>query len=93
VTPSNADFSQRAVEVSRDLFDGLRATYDMGVLTRATYHLDGSAIMLSYEEARRWIQESVDAGFPEVRQYVEREPPDLVINLAAFEDPDSQYHE
>jgi hypothetical protein len=50
-------------------------------------------VILDPEAAVEWIMESVDAGHPEVRYYVESGEPALIrVNLAAFEDPDSQFH-
>ena len=86
--------SQRAKEVARDLWDEIRAALlERGLLgRREQYHLDGSAVFLAQADAEAWVRESVDAGFPEVRFFVETAESDaVVINLAAFEDPDSQY--
>ena len=93
MTPSDATFSQRANEVAEDLFVEIAATSGAVPLEGIKYHLDGSDTMLDYQEAVRWVKESVDAGYPGVRHYYERKAPHVVVNLAAFEDPDSQFHE
>lgn len=88
--------SQRAIEVARDLLqlvaDELRAkgAEHLPVI----FHLDSTERLLSRAEAERWIKESVDAGYPDVRHYVEQvDGARVVVNLAAFEDPDYQYYE
>lgn len=54
--------------------------------------MDGSDVLLSRRDAEEWVKQSVDEGFPEVR-YVERTDGEVaVVNLAAFQDPDSQYY-
>lgn len=88
--------SQRAKEVARDLFDAVDAELAErgGQVTPARFHLDGSDSVLTRDEALAWIVESVDAGFPEIRFYVEKsDASGVLVNLAAFEDPDSQYSE
>jgi hypothetical protein len=91
-TPS---YSRRALEVARDLLDRLESEIQARRLkgARVSFRLDESDVLLSGRDAERWIKESVDQGFPEVRYLFERITDDeVVINLAAFEDPDSQYH-
>jgi hypothetical protein len=87
--------SQRALEVARDLFDQLT-----GLLrgegregTELIFHLDSTDRLLSRTEAEQWILESVDSGYPDVRYYLEKFGQDrVVVNLAAFQDPDYQHH-
>lgn len=89
------EFSQRATEVAEDLFE----RFDQEVAQRGlgwlpvAFSLSDGERMLTREEAHEWIRESVDGGFPFVR-YVILEPDKgcLVADLAAFEDPDSQFH-
>lgn len=88
--------SQRAHEVARDLWDRIRTSLvEQELVGRAVrYHLDGSGVFLAQLEAEAWVRDSVDSGFPDVRHYVEAATADaVVINLAAYEDPDSQYWE
>jgi hypothetical protein len=90
------DSSQRAKEVARDLMAELSEELAARALAgRALqFRLDGSEEILSGSSAEAWIRESVDAGFPEVRYVIERvEETMILVNLAAFEDPDSQYFE
>jgi len=89
--PSN-QFSQRALEVADDLFELIAEDLEPLRLDQARYHLEGSDVTLTYEEAVRWVKESVDAGHPRVGHFIERLAPDVMVNLAAFEDPDSQFH-
>lgn len=87
--------SQRAQEVSRDLFEAIDSELGDAHLPSLTvkYHLDASSVMLSREEAETWVRESVDDGFPNVQYYIENNTSnEVVINLAAFEDMDSQFH-
>jgi hypothetical protein len=87
--------SVRAQEVARDLFAGVDAKLKEVLVPSATvsFHLDASDVLLSRAEAERWVKESVDGGFPNVQYYIEHNDTDrVVVNLAAFEDPDSQYH-
>lgn len=88
--------SQRAKEVARDLFDNLEQLLNERGLQDAVlrFHLDGSDVILNREDAERWVLDSVDAGFPRVGFHIEQRTRDSVlVNLAAFEDPDSQYWE
>lgn len=88
--------SQRAIEVARDLWEEIRAALHAAGLDdkNVRYHLDGSGVILALPAADAWVRDSVDAGFPEIRYYVEKAgTEDVVVNLAAFEDPDSQYWE
>jgi hypothetical protein len=90
---STADaFSRRALEVAEDLFEDIAEDLSPLKLSQASYHLDGSEVMLTYEDAVRWVKESVDSGHPNVRHYIEHVRPVAVVNLAAFQDPDSQLH-
>jgi hypothetical protein len=58
-----------------------------------TFHLDGSDAFLDRADAELWVRESVDAGYPNVRFVIESsEAANTVVNLAAFEAPDSAYH-
>ena len=87
-------YSHRAQEVARDLFSSLDA--ELGdrqhVRCNLKFHLDASEVVLSRAQAEEWVQQSVDDGFPEVRYYIERsEVSETVVNLAAFEDRDSQF--
>ncbi len=90
--PPPDEFSQRAREVADDLFEEIADDIGPVAADHAQYHLDGSNLTLSYEEALRWVKESVDAGHPQVRHFIERLAPGVIVNLAAFEDPDSQFH-
>ena len=86
------EYSDRAIEVARDLF--LALDTEVGALgdRRLSFHLDASDVVLSRLDAEQWVKRSVEEGFPEVRDYVERQDDEcVIINLAAFEDPDSQY--
>ena len=88
-------WSQRAREVADDLLglldEDLRGE-GAGWKT-VVFHLDGSSVFLDSAKAVAWIKDSVDEGFPAVAYYIEERGPDLVVvNLAAAEDPDSQYH-
>jgi hypothetical protein len=88
-------YSARAEEVARDLFaeldSELRSMRPTPPAVR--FHLDSSEVMLSRSEAVEWVKQSVDDGFPQVRYYLERrDPSEVTVNLAAFEDPDFQYH-
>jgi hypothetical protein len=57
------------------------------------FRLDGSSHLLDRSGAELWVKESVDEGHPNVRYYIEeRAGTRVLVNLAAFEDPDSQYH-
>jgi|ERR1700688_4700492 hypothetical protein len=88
--------SQRAREVARDLFADVDTELTEKGLgnSPARFHLDGSDLVLSRDEAEKWVVESVDAGFPEIRFYLEAQTNGgVVVNLAAFRDPDSQYRE
>jgi len=92
----NREFSQRADEVPEDLLAALEAELRASGLANRpiTFRLDGSEVLLDRTAARKWIKESVDSGFPEVRYHVEAVQADVVnVNLAAFEDPDSQFYE
>ena len=56
--------------------------------------MDASPVLLDRLAAEAWIKESVDQGYPNVRFYIEERGPErIVVNLAAFEDPDSQFYE
>jgi len=90
--PIPEDFSQRAREVAADLFEDIADDLRPLATDQAQYHLDGSTSTLTYEEALRWVKESVDAGHPQVRHFIEQLTPVVIVNLAAFEDPDSQFH-
>ncbi|HZE07656.1 MAG TPA: hypothetical protein VE110_02770 [Gemmatimonadaceae bacterium] len=87
--------SQRAVEVARDLFGRLESELrgrNAGRLPRS-FELADTDVILSEQEAVNWIRESVDQGFPEIRYVIKRVSDDgVLVDLAAFEDPDSQYH-
>jgi hypothetical protein len=88
-------YSSRADEVARDLLSSLDAELQASgpASPSLRFHLEGSGKTLSRAEAEEWIKQSVDEGFPEVRYYIERsDSSETVINLAAFEDPDSQYY-
>jgi hypothetical protein len=91
---NHRQFSDRADEVARDLFDSIdEELAALGVQrVPVSFHLDASDIMLSRADAVTWAKESVDEGFPSVRFYLENTKGHLVvINLAAFEDPDYQF--
>jgi len=80
--------------VAEDLFAALLNELRTEGLPDAAlqFRLDGSATLLEREAAETWIKESVDEGHPAVRYYIEqRGPGRVLVNLAAFEDPDSQF--
>ena len=88
-------YSQRAYEVARDLLAQIDAELQRvnKPWAQIRFHLDASDVVLSRAEAEEWIQQSVDEGFPNVGYYIEQDTgSELVINLAALEDPDSQYY-
>jgi hypothetical protein len=88
-------FSQRAEEVAEDLFAALLNELRIEGLPDAAlrFRLDGSATLLEREAAARWIKESVDEGHPAIRYHIEeRGQGRVLVNLAAFEDPDSQFY-
>ena len=85
-------FSQRAVEVAEDLFQDISEDLTPLAPNQAVYHLDGSDVTLKYEEAVRWVKESIDAGHAHVRHFIEQLDPVVIVNLAAFQDPNSQFH-
>jgi hypothetical protein len=89
-------FSQRAREVAEDLFEELDIDLMSAGLAGAQvqFHLDGTSQLLDRARAELWIKESVDSGHPDVRYHIESDGPSIVVvNLAAFEDPDSQFFE
>ncbi len=88
-------FSSRAGEVADDLLAALDVQLRSEGLSAVPlrFRLDGSSQFLDRARAEHWIRESVDAGLPHVRFYIEdRGQGGVVVNLAAFEDPDSQYY-
>jgi hypothetical protein len=95
VSGNSQNHSQRAIEVARDLFDRLESELRERRAERLPrwFQLADTDVMLSQDEAVGWVRESVDEGFPEVRYVVKRVSDDgVLVDLAAFEDPDSQYH-
>lgn len=95
MTPGrHSEPSQRAKEVARDLLEHLDAHLEKAGLRNAVlrFHLDGSDVILNQDEAMQWVMESVDAGFPRIGFHIEEKTRDSVlVNLAASDDPDSQY--
>jgi len=93
--PVGDRFSRRAHEVAENLFEELDQELRneaLGVLP-VEFRRDGSQEHLDRSAAEMWIKESVDEGHPTVRYYIERRGPGhILVNLAAFEDPDSQFH-
>jgi hypothetical protein len=92
---NSENHSQRAIEVARDLFDRLESELAERRAERLArwFQLADTDVTLSQEEAMGWVRESVDGGFPEVRYIIKRvSDTEVVVDLAAFEDPDSQYH-
>lgn len=92
---NSQNHSQRAIEVARDLFDRLET--ELGELRAERlarwFQLADTDVILSQDEAMGWVRESVDGGFPEVRYIIKRVSAEVVVvDLAAFEDTDSQYH-
>ena len=59
-------YTQRAIEVSRDLFEAIDHALGQSK-TRRMFHLDGSDKILERDEAAEWVKASVDEGFPEIR--------------------------
>ena len=95
VLPADDRFSQRAIEVAEDLL----ATLDEELRREGipflpiVFRLDGSSVLLDRSGAELWIKESVDDGHPNVGYHIEeRSGTRVLVNLAAFEDPDSQFH-
>jgi hypothetical protein len=95
MSEDSQNYSDRAVEVARDLFDRL----DQELRDRRAdrmprqFQLANTDVVLSQHAALVWVRESVDKGFPEVRYVIKRVSDDgVLVDLAAFEDPDSQYH-
>ncbi|MBA3339931.1 MAG: hypothetical protein H0T54_09370 [Geodermatophilaceae bacterium] len=87
-------YSQRAHEVARDLFAEIDSELQLvqGLPRPVKFHLDASDVVLSRVDAEEWVKQSVDEGFANVRYYVEYENGgEVMVNLAAFEDPDAQY--
>jgi DNA polymerase III sliding clamp (beta) subunit (PCNA family) len=85
-------FTQRAIEVSRDVFEAIDHALGQNE-RRIAFHLDGSDKILERDEAAEWVKASVDEGFPEIRFVIEQQSSDRVmINLAAFEDTDSAFY-
>ena len=86
--------SRRAVEEVEDFFDDVtRALDDLGSQASGSlFHLDGTDRYLGFAEARQWALDSVDDGFPRLRFFLEQNVDgQATVNLAAFQDPDSQY--
>ena len=95
MSDSSQTHSQRAIEVARDLFDRLESELGERGAERLArrFQLADTDVMLSQDEAMGWVRESVDGGFPEGRYIIKRVSDEgVVVDLAAFEDPDSQYH-
>jgi hypothetical protein len=94
--PPDQGFSQRAVELAEDLLAELDSELHARNRDTLTVHfrLDGTHDELTRESAREWIMASADSGFPDVRYYIESLDDSAIrVNLAAFEDPDRQFHE
>lgn len=90
-----SEFSRRALEEAEDALAGIdRDLTNRGLEgTEALYQLDGSGTYLNRQDIQQWMRESVDEGFPRlVWHVVGRRGDAAVVNIAAYEDPDSQYH-
>lgn len=88
-------YSQRALEETEDLLAEIEQTLvQEGLAGRMLrFQLEGVSTLLSREQAAEWMRESVDSGFPRVGYHIaERNASQVIVNLAAYEDPDSQYH-
>jgi hypothetical protein len=93
--PVGDRFTRRAHEVAEDLLEELDKELRNEALAGlpVEFRLEGSQERLNRPAAEMWIKESVDEGHPAVRYHIERRGPEvIVVNLAAFEDPDSQFH-
>jgi hypothetical protein len=92
---NEGNHSIRAIEVARDLLAAIQAQLDSRgmAFNDARFHLDGSDVLLGADQLNEWIQASVDEGFPFVRFYVESVEGAIArLNVAAFQDPDAQFH-
>lgn len=95
VQSDGGEFSRRAMEEAEDLLHRLEAELDASGQSGATmaFRLEGESRLLTRLEAERWLMESVDAGFPRVGYTIERtRESQVIVCLAAFEDPDTQYY-
>jgi hypothetical protein len=93
--PADDRFSQRAREVAEDLFAALDEELRREGITflPIAFRLDGSSVVLDRSGAELWVKESVDEGHPNVGYHIEeRVGKRILVNLAAFEDPDSQFY-
>lgn len=87
--------SQRAIEESEDLIAQIeRRLAEIGLHNSdACFRLEGDHRLLSRDDAIQWMRDSVDEGYANLGFHIESSPPArLIVNLAAYEDPDSQFH-
>lgn len=86
--------SQRALEVERDLFVAIDFALDrVQPRPRVRFRLDASEAILSRTDAQKWVRECVDEGFPHVVfEITTLSNDEALVTLAAYEDPDSQFH-
>lgn len=95
MSTSRGPYSQRALEETEDLLAEIEQDLVReGLAGRPLrFQLEGASTLLSREQAAEWMRESVDSGFPRVGyRLAERSTNQVIVNLAAYEDPDSQYH-
>lgn len=95
MTGGESRYSQRAIEEAEDILDAVeRSLAKEGVSTSGImFRLDGTEGLLNRAEAEVWIKQSVDLGYARVGYVLEHtDALGAVVNLAAYEDPDSQYH-
>ena len=87
--------SQRAIEEAEDILDAADEALSAEGLSvaDAQFRLEGESKRFSRSEASRWISDSVDAGYARIGFVIGRSRDGFgVVSLAAFEDPDSQFH-
>lgn len=86
--------SQRAIEEAEDTLEAVeRSLATEGVSASGImFRLDGTEGLLNWAEAEVWIKQSVDLGYARIGYVLEHtDALGTVVNLAAYEDPDSQF--
>lgn len=93
MTPQEREPSQRAMEEVADLLEQVR--HAMGLRDRGEirFRIDGSGPLLDEDAARLWLLASVDSGYARIGFAIADTPEGQVVDLAAYEDPPSQYVE